>query len=54
MTRYSDHLGRPSDADLLARFIWNEARKEGLQGKLAVAHVVMNRVKAREYNGSDA
>jgi N-acetylmuramoyl-L-alanine amidase len=52
MNRHHDQLERLSDTDLLARSIWNEARKEGLQGKLAVAHVVMNRVRAREYHGS--
>ncbi|HAA02067.1 MAG TPA: hypothetical protein DCE18_01705 [Syntrophobacteraceae bacterium] len=52
MNRYRDHLGRPSETELLARFIWNEAREERLQGKLAVAHVVMNRVKTREYYGN--
>jgi N-acetylmuramoyl-L-alanine amidase len=52
MNRHHDQLEKLSDTDLLARFIWNEAREEGLQGKLAVAHVVMNRVKAREYDGN--
>jgi N-acetylmuramoyl-L-alanine amidase len=51
MNGHRDELVRPSDTDLLARFIWNEARDERLQGKLAVAHVVMNRVKTREYYG---
>jgi N-acetylmuramoyl-L-alanine amidase len=51
MNHHHDQLEKLSDTDLLARFIWNEAREERLQGKLAVAHVVMNRVKAPEYYG---
>jgi N-acetylmuramoyl-L-alanine amidase len=43
-------LGKHSDADLLASFIWSEARGERLEVKLAVAHVVLNRVKARPYH----
>lgn len=38
-----------SDAELLARCIWGEARSESVEGKLAVAHVVLNRVKAKSY-----
>jgi N-acetylmuramoyl-L-alanine amidase len=52
MNHHHDQLKKLSDTDLLARFIWNEARGEGLQGKLAVAHVAMNRVKAWEYDGN--
>jgi len=40
-----------SDAELLARCIWGEARSESIEGKLAVAHVVLNRVKAKSYYG---
>jgi N-acetylmuramoyl-L-alanine amidase len=39
------------DVDLLARCIWGEARGESIRGKLAVAHVVLNRVKAKSYYG---
>jgi N-acetylmuramoyl-L-alanine amidase len=52
MNRHHDQLDRLSDTDLLARLIWNEAKEETLQGKLAVAHVVMNRIKARSIYGS--
>lgn len=34
------------DIDILARTVYGEARGESDLGKLAVAHVVMNRVKA--------
>jgi N-acetylmuramoyl-L-alanine amidase len=44
-------LERSSDAELLARCIWGEARSESIEGKLAVAHVVLNRVKAQSYYG---
>jgi spore germination cell wall hydrolase CwlJ-like protein len=35
------------DIDVLARTIWGEARGEGWLGKVAVAHVVLNRAEAR-------
>jgi len=44
-------LEKLPQADLLARCIWGEARGEPIRGKLAVAHVVLNRVKARSYFG---
>ena len=53
MNHHHDQLGNHSDADLLARFIWTEARGERLEGKLAVAHMVLNRVKARSHCGSN-
>ena len=53
MNHHHDQLGNHSDADLLARFIWTEARGERLEGKLAVAHMVLNRVKARSHYGSN-
>ena len=46
-----DRLGRLSDVELLACFIWAETSGEKVEGKLAVAHVVLNRVKARSYYG---
>jgi N-acetylmuramoyl-L-alanine amidase len=49
--RHRDHSKTPADADLLARFIWIEARGERVEGKLAVAHVVLNRVRARSNYG---
>jgi N-acetylmuramoyl-L-alanine amidase len=45
-------LEKLSEADLLARCIWGEARGESIRGKLAVAHVVLNRVNANSYYGS--
>ena len=40
----------PED-ELLARLIWGEARGEFIEGKMAVANVVMNRVKSGKYGG---
>lgn len=36
-----------SDLDIMARTIFGEARGEDFDGKLAVAHVILNRVKKR-------
>ena len=36
-----------SDLDILARTIFGEARGESFEGKMAVAHVVINRVNRR-------
>lgn len=44
-------LDRLTEPQLLARCIWGEARGEPIQGKLAVAHVVLNRVKAQSHFG---
>jgi N-acetylmuramoyl-L-alanine amidase len=44
-------LEKLPDAELLARCIWGEARGESIRGKLAVAHVVLNRVKAKPSYG---
>lgn len=44
-------LAEMSDEELLARLVWGEARGESIEGKLAVAHVVMNRVKSGKYGG---
>jgi N-acetylmuramoyl-L-alanine amidase len=44
-------LEKLPDAKLLARCVWGEARGESILGKLAVAHVVLNRVKAKSYYG---
>ena len=38
-----------SDADVLAKTLWGEARGEGLAGMQAVAAVIVNRVKSRRY-----
>jgi len=35
--------------DVLARTLWGEARGEGIEGMVAVANVVMNRVKANRW-----
>ena len=48
---HHDRLRRLSDIELLACFIWGEARGEKVEGKLAIVHVVLNRVKARSYYG---
>lgn len=37
--------------DVLARTLWGEARGEGTQGMLAVANVILNRVKVAENKG---
>ena len=39
--------------DTMARTIWGEARGEAWIGKIAVAHVILNRVKADTWWGSD-
>ena len=40
-----------TDIELLARLIYGEARGESPLGKLAVAHVVLNRVGKRSWYG---
>lgn len=37
--------------DVMARTLWGEARSEGVKGKEAVAHVILNRVKYADENG---
>lgn len=44
-------LAEMPDEELLARLVWGEARGESIEGKLAVAHVVLNRVKSGRYGG---
>ena len=39
---------RDMDIDTLARTLWGEARGEAPQGRIAVANVVMNRLKAKK------
>jgi spore germination cell wall hydrolase CwlJ-like protein len=39
------------DIDTMARTVWGEARGESLLGKAAVAHVILNRVKADKWYG---
>jgi len=39
------------EKELLARCIWGEARGEPVEGKLAIAHIVMNRKEADTYYG---
>ena len=39
------------DLDTLARTVFGEARGEPMQGKIAVAHVVMNRVRKQSWYG---
>lgn len=41
-----------SDIQLLALCIWSEARDEPIDGQVAVANVVMNRVKAKSWYGA--
>ncbi|PJB71692.1 MAG: hypothetical protein CO093_04590 [Alphaproteobacteria bacterium CG_4_9_14_3_um_filter_47_13] len=40
------------DIEILARTIWGEARGEGQKGMLAVASVIMNRVRCGGWWGS--
>jgi N-acetylmuramoyl-L-alanine amidase len=40
---------RSVDIDILARTIYGEARSESMEGKIAVAHVVLNRLKAGKW-----
>jgi len=51
MSNSRNQLEKLPEPDLLARCIWGEARGESIRGKLAVAHVVLNRVNARSYYG---
>lgn len=51
MSSHYDELRKLSDVDLLSRCIWGEARGERIDGKLALAHVVLNRVRAQSYYG---
>lgn len=44
-------LSKMTDEELLARLVWGEARGESLDGQIAVANVVMNRVKSGKYGG---
>jgi spore germination cell wall hydrolase CwlJ-like protein len=37
--------------DVMARTLWGEARSEGVIGKEAVAHVILNRVRYADENG---
>ena len=46
-----DRLRKLSEGELLAYFIWGEARGEKVEGKLAIVHVVLNRVKAQSNYG---
>lgn len=39
--------------DVMARTVWGEARGQGWLGKVAVAHVILNRVKADSWWGKD-
>ena len=48
---HHDRLKRLSDVELLACFIWGEAKGEKVEVKLAVVHTVLNRIKARFYYG---
>lgn len=41
----------PQNLDVMARTIWGEARGEGQIGMIAVAHVILNRVRARRWYG---
>ena len=50
MTYYEimERLQKLPDKDLLARLIFGEARGETTEGKVAVANVVINRIKSRK------
>jgi hypothetical protein len=51
MNSHYDELRKLSEVDLLSRCIWGEARGEKIDGKLAVAYVILNRVRAQSYYG---
>jgi hypothetical protein len=51
MRSHHDRLRKLPEVELLSHFIWGEARGEKVEGKLAIAHVVLKRVKARSYYG---
>lgn len=51
MKDHYEQLRKLSDADLLARCIWGEGRGEKVEGKIAIAHVVLNRVRVRSWYG---
>lgn len=42
---------RALEIDVLARTLWGEARGEGEAGMIAVAHVILNRVKVAQLKG---
>ncbi len=44
-------MNKGDDIDILARTIYGEARGENRSGKIAVANVVMNRIKFRKQAG---
>jgi len=46
-----NELEKLSDIELLALCIWSEARGEPLKGQVAVAHVVLNRIRGNEWFG---
>jgi len=50
----TDDLHKPTHEDFIdmARTIWGEARGEGYDGKLAVAHVIRNRWKSGKWFGA--
>ena len=48
-----DLVRTKSDDELIAATIYHEARGEGWRGMLAVAHVIVNRVKARSWYGAN-
>jgi N-acetylmuramoyl-L-alanine amidase len=48
---HHDRVRKLSDVELLACFIWVETKGEKVEGKLAIVHVILNRVKARSYYG---
>ena len=38
------HFNNMTDVELMARTVWGEARGEGVEGMIAVANVIMNRM----------
>lgn len=50
-TMGEDTITRARRTDILARTIWGEARGETLQGKEAVANVIINRLKISRARG---
>ena len=52
MSSLRDFFMKLPERDLLARCIWGEARGEIAAGKLAIAHVVLNRTLKQSWMGS--
>ena len=49
----ADEFLKELDIDVMARTLWGEARSEGVKGKEAVAHVILNRLEYAKNNGGE-